>query len=158
MQITTYLRQGRERLRVLVQDLKAISPLQRRTSNRITACLLLFASVGTASQFTFGYGSRAKVLATVFTLILAVTTLAFIIILGRYLAQETDDFVRGILVNALLCGAACTFAGDMVQSALNAFNANFWDLPSLGTQTMMNIDLFVIGSLFSLAIQLRRNR
>jgi hypothetical protein len=144
----------KNRLRVAFQRL---SPLQRQTIIRIFASMMLMAVISTASHFTFEYGCRAKALVFLFAVLPAIPMFAIILLLGRYLARESDEFIRMMVVKALLWGAAVTVAGDMMQSALVALSAEFWSLDP-GILTIMNFDLFFTASAFSVAIQLRRNR
>jgi hypothetical protein len=144
----------KNRLRVAYNRL---SPLQRQTVNRIWAYLIVMGLISAADHFVLEYGDRAKALVVVFAVLPAIPTFAILIVLGRYLVRERDEFIRMMVVKALLWGAAVTVAGDMVQSALSALNAIFWGLDP-GSLTIMNFDLFFTASLFSLLIQLRRNR
>jgi hypothetical protein len=156
MQISTFLRQRKERLRELKRDMKALSPLQRRTFKRINAQLIVILFVDLTTHFTSEYGSLSKNALSLFTLLLAFPVLATIIILGRYLANETDEFVRMIVVRALLWGAAVIVAGDTIQSVLQAWGVP-WDL-NPGGLIYLNSSLFIPAFMLALAVQLRRNR
>jgi hypothetical protein len=144
----------KNRLRVAYNRLSLI---QRRTVNRIAASLIAMGLISVANHFVLEYGDRARALVVVFAALPALPVFAVLIVVGRYLVRESDEFIRMTVVKALLWGAAVTVAGDMVQSALSALNANFWGLDP-GSLTLMNFDLFFTASLFSLLIQLRRNR
>jgi hypothetical protein len=144
----------RDRLR---NGLKQLSTLQRGTINRIFANMMLMALISAASHFRSEYGYGAKTLVFLFALLPAIPMFAIIWLLGRYLAGESDEFVRMMVVKSLLWAAAVTVAGDMIQSALVALSSEFWSLDQ-GFLTIMNFDLFFIASVFSVAIQLRRYR
>jgi hypothetical protein len=156
MQVIPFLRRRLERLREFKRDMKALSPLQRRTDKRITACLLLIVLVENASHFAFEHGFQSRIIVSLFTLLLAFPVLATIIILGRYLAKETDEFFRMMVVKALLLGGAFIVTGDTIQSVLQTWGVA-WDLDS-GGLIYLNITLFLPTVMFSMAIQLRRNR
>lgn len=144
----------KNRLRVAF---KQLSTLQRQTLNRIFASLMAMGLISIASRFTLEEGYRTRGLVFLFAILPAVPMLLILLFLGRYLARESDEFVRMMVVKALLWGAAVTVAGDMMQSALVALSAAFWSLDP-GFLTIMNFDLFFVGSTVSLALQLRRNR
>lgn len=156
MRIIKFLHQRRERLRDLKRDMKALSPLQRKTLKRIYTQLIVILFVDLTTHFTYEYGSLSKTTLSLFTLLLAFPVLSTIIILGRYLANETDEFVRMMVVKALLWGAAVIVAGDTIQSVLQAWGVP-WDLSS-GGLIYLNSSLFLPAFLMALAIQLRRNR
>jgi hypothetical protein len=118
---------------------------------------MLMAVLSTAPHFTVEYGYRTKTFLFLFAVLPAIPMFAIFLLLGRYLARESDEFIRMMVIKALLWGAAVTVTGDMMQSALVALSAEFWSLDP-GTLTIMNFDLFFIASAFSVAIQLRRNR
>jgi hypothetical protein len=141
-------------LRIACQRL---SPLQSQTILHIAVSLMLMAVISAASHFTFEHGCREKTIVVLFAALPAIPMFAIILLLGRYLARERDEYIRMVAVKALLWGAAVIVTGDMVQSALVAFSPDFWSLDP-GTLTIMNFDLFFTASAFSVAIQLRRNR
>lgn len=144
----------KNRLRIAIQSL---SPLQRQTIIRISASMILLAVISTTSHFTPEYGCRAKALVFLFAVLPAIPMFAIILLLGRYLARESDEFIRMMVVKSLLWGAAVIVAGDMMQSALVAYSADFWSLDP-GILTIMNFDLFFTASAFSVVIQLWRSR
>ena len=156
VQVIQFLRQRLERLREFKRDMKALSPLQRRTDKRITTCLLLIVLVENASLFAFDHGFKSRVIVSLFTLLLAFPVLATIIILGRYLTQETDEFFRMMVVKALLWGGAVIVTGDTIQSVLQPWGVAM-DLDS-GGLIYLNAALFLPAFMASMAIQLRRNR
>jgi hypothetical protein len=121
----------------------------------ILANIILSGAISAVEFVTRGY--QTKPLVVLFAALHAVLLLAIIVLLGRYLVRETDEFIRMMVVKAMLWGAAITVAGDMMQSTLVALNAGFWNLGP-GALTLMNFDLYFVGSMFSLAIQLRRSR
>jgi hypothetical protein len=141
----------------LRNSFKNLSSLQRRTLGRIFVNLILMGAISAASHFILEGGHRTRFLVALFAALPAIPMLVIILLLGRYLASETDEFIRTMVVKSLLWGAAVTVAGDMAQSALVALSADFWSLDP-GILTVMNFDLFFFGTAISLAIQLRRYR
>ncbi len=132
---------------------KGLSALQRRTILGISVNMLLLGTLTIALEHVH----LSKAAFALFAMFPAFPMLAILFILGRYLARETDEFIRWTVVKALLWGAAATVAGDTLQSGLVAFSAAFWGLDP-GTLTSLNFDLLFMGAGISLALQLRRNR
>lgn len=141
----------------LRNNFKNLSSVQRRTLGFIFANLMLMGAISAGYHFTIEHGYRATALLVLFAALPAIPMLAIIVLLGRYLARETDEFNRTMVVKSLLWGAAATVAGDMMQSALVALSVDFWSLDP-GFLTVMNFDLLFAGSAISLAVQIWRNR
>jgi hypothetical protein len=73
-------------------------------------------------------------------------------IAGRYLTAEPDEFVRALVVRALLWGFAVTMAGDAVAGVL----MNLYSRPF--PLTILNADLFFVATGLSLRLILRSYR
>jgi hypothetical protein len=92
---------------------------------------------------------------TVIYLLAALTTLpvvGIVTIVGRYLARETDEFVRVMVVQSILWGLGITFVVD-------TFLGSLWPYPELFKLIpILNIDLFCVSVGFAIRIQMWRNR
>jgi len=127
---------------------KNLSPLQRRFgllfSTTLIATSLLFMWSYHATEH--GYASWKLLLG----FLPAVPFLTMMFLIPRYLTQEKDEFLRMLVIRALLWG----FAVPMVVDTIWGF---LWKLAPPDTALpMMNVDLFCITALFVLAIQIRR--
>jgi hypothetical protein len=82
----------------------------------------------------------------------AIPVIGIIAVVGRYLARENDEFVRMMVVQALLWGLGITFVTDTVLGGLYA-------APSIDRLIApLNLDLFVVSAAVALRIQMWRNR
>jgi quinol-cytochrome oxidoreductase complex cytochrome b subunit len=129
---------------------KNLNPLQRRFSILFSATLL-----ATSLLFMWSdHVARSSFAAWNLLLILfpAIPFLTMMLLVPYYLRQEKDEFVRTLVIRALLWG----FAVPMVVDTIWGF---LWKLlPPDPGMPMMNVDLFCIVALFALAIQVRRYR
>src|SRR5260221_5358444 len=110
----------KDRLRHLRHLIEELSILQRQTLARIFASLMAMGLISAASHFTLDEGYRSKGLVFLLAVLPAAPMLAILLFLGRYLAGESDEFIRMMVIKSLLWGAAVTVVGDMTQSVLVA--------------------------------------
>ena len=61
----------------------------------------------------------------------------------RYLAQEPDEFIRSMVLQALLWGMACTMAADAIASVIMAADGSAFPMG------LINADVFVFAALLS---------
>jgi hypothetical protein len=71
---------------------------------------------------------------------------------ARYLARETDEFIRMVVIRSLLWGLGITFVADTWLGGLYAYPGVFRLIP------ILNIDLFAVSGMIALRIQLQRSR
>jgi hypothetical protein len=151
--IRAFLRQRRERIRELKRDL---SSLQRQTLKRLWLIVMVMSSAGCVFTTTDKGGNGTKAHATLYALLMAISIFAILITLGRYLAQEADEFIRMIVVKALLWGVAVSTAVDAILRTVQVWcgDANLMS----GLQMWLNFYFFLMGAMLSLAWQIRRSR
>jgi hypothetical protein len=82
----------------------------------------------------------------------AIPVIGVIAVVGRYLTLENDEFVRMMVVQALLWGLGITFVADTFLGGLYAEPAIDRLIPAL------NLDLFAVSAGVALRIQMWRNR
>ena len=75
-----------------------------------------------------------------------------IVNIGRYLARETDEFIRTLVVVSMLWSFGIIMVVDTVLGVLFRSSAGLHILP------MLNIDLFCVVTPLALRIQLWSNR
>jgi hypothetical protein len=73
-------------------------------------------------------------------------------VVGRYLKAEPDEFIRALVVRALLWGFAVTMAGDAIIGVL----VNFYLRPF--PLTLLNADLFWVSTAIAFRLTLRSYR
>jgi hypothetical protein len=131
---------------------KNLSPLQRRS-------LVSFSGmVGGAGGITIivrgamehAHPSQAAIYGL--AVLAAAPVGALIFIAGRYLARETDEFVRMLVVKAMLWGFGVTMMADTIYSYLAEY-AGFERVN--GMLQMLNIDVFCVAAAIALRLMAR---
>jgi hypothetical protein len=136
--------------------LKNLSTLKRQTLISIYASSLLLTLINCADRYTLVHGYSTKSLVILFGFLSAIPILGILLVLGRYLARETDEYVRMMVVKSLLWAAAVIVVATTLQSALAEWSAE-WVL-SPNETAIVTFDLFVTVAPIVLLIQLWRNR
>jgi len=131
---------------------KNLKPLQRRSGTLFGTWLILTMLTFAAAHLAFEHALFSKAVLRLIELLPAIPVAAMIFIVGRYLARETDEFVRILVTQSLLWGLGVTMIGDIV------FGVVFEDFSTHGLSQIYNIDVFCITALAALFIQLRRNQ
>ena len=127
-----------------------LNPLQRRSGTRFGTFLILTMLTFVAARTVGEPALVSKQVLRLIELLPAIPVGAMIFVVGRYLKQETDEFVRMLVTQSLLWGLGVTMIGDIV------FGVVFEDFSSHGLSQIYNIDVFCITALAALWIQLRR--
>ncbi len=137
-----------------------LTPLQRRTVLLLSATLLLtvvgtFLVPGKPNPLLEAYPSLWRAAAVVHAsagLTVAVALLSVIPVLwavaivGRYLKSEPDEFIRMLVIRAVLWGVAVTMAGDAIVGVLMVtYKAPF-------PMAMLNADLMFAATGISFRI------
>jgi hypothetical protein len=79
-----------------------------------------------------------------------------LVVIARYLAGETDEYLRSLVVRSILWGFGLVMITDTVLGYLIAYQAiPFVYLRSLG---VLDLELFIVTAAIALRIQLWRNR
>ena len=131
---------------------KHLKPLQRRSGMLFGTFLILTMLTFAAAHLAVERALFSKAILRLIELLPAIPVAAMIFIAGRYLARETDEFVRMLVTQSLLWGLGVTMIGDIV------FGVVFEDFSTHGLSQIYNIDVFCLTALIALRIQLRRNQ
>jgi hypothetical protein len=129
-----------------------LSPLQRRSIRLFGANLALTAFLTLGAREFYKQTHPPIVFVYFLAALLTIPVIGVIVVVGRYLARETDEFVRMMVVQSLLWGLGVTFAVDTFLGGLFAFPDIYRLIP------ILNLDLFCVTCGFALRIQLWRNR
>ena len=79
-----------------------------------------------------------------------------LVVIARYLAGETDEYLRSLVVRSILWGFGLVMITDTVIGYLIAYQAiPFVYLRSLG---VLDLELFIVTAAIALRVQLWRNR
>jgi hypothetical protein len=144
------------RFRQSLQRFNALSLLQRRTLNHILICSVLLVVNNTIGSYALASGYRARGLVSTFGILSAIPTLGIILVVGCYLSEENDEFIRLLVVRSLLWAAAVIVVMATLQGILAEWSIESRLIPN--ETATMNFDLFIATSLIALVFQLRRNR
>jgi hypothetical protein len=140
---------------------KNLTPLQRRSVQRMSAALLLtvvtnlstpplhnplrnaFTGLG---QLMPAYAHSSVFLVGLLAALSVLPVLLAVWVAARYLAAEPDEFIRALVVKALLWGFAVTMAGNAIAGVfMNVYAAPF-------PLSVFSADLFFASCLISFRI------
>ncbi|MBT9331223.1 hypothetical protein [Paracidobacterium acidisoli] len=145
---------------------KHLTPLQRRSIRLMGAALLLVV----LTNFTDGklpnplvdlfpalahlspHPGQSAFLIGLISALSAIPVLFAVFVVGRYLSAEPDEFVRALVIRALLWSFAFTMAGNAVADALMQIYSRTFPL------TILDGDIFFISFALSLRLMLRTYR
>lgn len=129
-----------------------ISPLQRRSIQLFGANLALTATMSLFAREIYERAHPQSALVYLMAAMLTMPVIGIVMVVGRYMARETDEFIRAIVMQALLWGLGITFVMDTFIGGLFAYPSIYRLIP------ILNIDLFCVCGGVALRIQLWRNR
>jgi hypothetical protein len=130
---------------------RQLSSLQRRSMQVFGACLALIAFIE-LSWIDLAKHNPPTAVIVLFAILPAMLVVAMIVAVGRYLARETDEFIRSLVVVSMLWSFGVMMVVDTVLGVLLRSS------PGLRILPMLNIDLFCVVTPLALRIQLWRNQ
>lgn len=123
-----------------------LSVLQRRSLRLFSGTIIVTGVLAFADGRVFKYyhplGASAYLIAT----LPAIPFLGALLITGRYLAEEKDEFARMLFTQALLWGFGVTMAVDVIWGFLSQFCS------VAAPPAFLNIDLVMCSALIALHI------
>jgi hypothetical protein len=137
---------------------KNLTPLQRRTMGLMSVAIMLtiltnftipglpnplFDAFPSLARLTAPSGDSPVLLAGVLSLVSLLPILLAVWAAARYLKAEPDEFIRALVVRALLWGFAITMAGNTVAGVLMNIYARPFPL------AILNADLFFVSTGFA---------
>jgi hypothetical protein len=132
-----------------------LSPLQRKTMALIGSSLAICASLS-LSLFEIPLHHFAATTYGVIALIGAAPIILTVAAIGRYLAKETDEYLRSVAVQAILWGFGVTMILDTLLGYLVAFaSMDPIHLRSLG---IFNLEIFIVSAGVAMRIRLWKNQ
>ncbi len=134
---------------------KSWSPLQRRTSRQFRGVMggLVAASTVTAVLRSPSSGTPSALDQWFFALLPMLPLIAAVLVARRYLAEETDEFVKALAIRAMLSGLAITLLCDVLAGSV-AVAAHLVRIP----WALMTADLFVVATMMSFRVMRRAYR
>lgn len=128
---------------------KNLSRFQRRSLQLFSASIIFTAFLTMMTRTWFNDHHPTGPIAWLLALIPSIPFIATIIIAMRYLARETDEYIRTQVLLALLQGSLITLVCTVIYSLLQ----NFIKIPD--APAMAYIDIFLVASMIALRIHLR---
>ncbi len=115
------------------------NPAQRRFLVRFALCMALYAVALVAAVVVFVHFRPSGVGGYVLALLPALAIIGMLVVIGVYLSEETDEFIRNMQVRALLGGIGGTLSVVSVWGFLENF------------MQVRRMDLFLVYPLFWVA-------
>jgi hypothetical protein len=125
---------------------KNLTSLQRRSQRFVGVAILIFVALTQAGYYEFRHGHPSLALVILLAVLPAVPVVFVIRVVGRYLAEEKDEFVRMLVVQAMLWGFGVTMVFDTVWGGFAVWQS--MPIP-LG---LLNFDIFAASTLITLRI------
>lgn len=131
---------------------KQLTSLQRNTMLCFSVGLLIVVGLSMVSRYVMNSGFAGRGITYLLAFVSVVPLVFIILVIARYLSRETDEFIRMLVIQALLCG----FGTTMVADTFGGFLAQrgFFEVPL----QIFNIDLFCISAMITFRILLWRSR
>jgi hypothetical protein len=129
-----------------------LSKFQRRSVQLFCSSIVLTAFLTMMVRSWFKDYHPTGAFAWLLAIVPALPFLGTIAIISRYITGEKDEFIRALVLLALLQGAVIALIITVVYSFLQ----NFLDIK--GPPAMFYVDIFLIVSLFALRYHLRRSQ
>ena len=130
---------------------KSLSPLQQASLRRFCACLGLLVFLTVAGRYHF-FTDLPSWLQYLLAVTPALPVAGMMAVVGRYVARETDEYVKTVVTQSLLWAAGCTLIVGILVGSLVEF------MPRIGyVLPVISVDLFCIVFVFALRAKLWRN-
>jgi len=114
--------------------------------------MLLAVVVLATAHWAAEHSTVSRLLVTVLDLLPVVPIGAMVLLVSRYLTEETDEFIRLLVMRSLLWGIGTTMVADIVLAAVAH------DSRALHFAVVFNIDVFTVTAMIALRTQLWRTQ
>lgn len=128
---------------------KNLSQFQRRSLQLFSSNIIFTAFLTMMTRTWFKDHNPTGPIAWLLALIPSIPFIATVVIAMRYLARETDEYIRTQVLLALLQGSLITLVCTVIYSLLQ----NFIKIPD--APAMAYIDIFLVASMIALRVHLR---
>ncbi|HEY0758413.1 MAG TPA: hypothetical protein VGD59_04060 [Acidisarcina sp.] len=129
-----------------------MTSIQRRSLQKAGGAMGLTVAVTTGSRMLAERGHPSAPVAIAVALISLLPIVYVIAVAAKYLASEQDEFIRMLVVRAMLWGFAVTMAGDAIVGFVSEFSPMHLPL------SLLNADLFFAGTGIAFRLLQRRYR
>jgi len=103
------------------------NPAQKRFFSRFAVAMLLYAALLIPTIFAFVHYRPSGLLAYGLAILPALPILGMLVVVGLYLAEEKDEFIRNMQIQSLLGG----IGGTLALVSVWGFLENFTKVPRL---------------------------
>jgi hypothetical protein len=131
---------------------KNLNAFQLRSMRRIGGMLGACVAVTAGIPALLDKHSLSATTHFVVGILTVIPIIGTMIVIGRYLARETDEYLRSLVVRAILWGLGVVMVADTIAGSLVEY------YPAHLPFGLLNMDLFVVTSMIALRIQLWRNQ
>ncbi len=132
---------------------KDLSILQRRSMRLFGGYMGLVVALTVIGRWMVEEGHPSRATVYLLAILPGIPVALMMAQAGRYLARESDEFVRLIVMQALLWGFGITLVADVVMGGL------FAEIPAMGRLLpLLSIDLFCCAAIVALRVLLWRSR
>lgn len=132
---------------------KNMSAFQRRSMTLFGCSMVFFAVLSGFAWNEARLAHSPTIVSFLLAIVPAFPVVAIMVVAGRYFARETDEYLKSLVIQALLWGFGITLVTDVVLGGLSAY------FPPLGTLLpLFSIDLSCVAAMVALRIQLWRGR
>lgn len=130
---------------------KQLTRVQRRSMAMVGAMCALTASLNLMTRQAAEH-LRSPVSVAVLAVLACLPTVGLIAVAARYLREETDEFIRNLIIQSMLWGFAVTMVGTALFSVLLDYHSRSFSV------AVLNTDLFLVGTGFAFRILQWRHR
>lgn len=116
-----------------------LTPVQRRAMAVVGAMCALTASMNVVMRQAAGH-LRSPFSLALLAVLASFPTIGLIVAAARYLRDETDEFVRNLIIQSMLWGFAVTMVGTAIVSVLLDYHSRSFSV------AVLNTDLFLVGT------------
>jgi hypothetical protein len=95
-----------------------INPAERRYNRRVVLASLAYAVLLIGEQYTLRYGHLSAGAGYALAVLPALPIIAIFVLLGRYLVEEQDEYLRMRMVRQILWATGLTLAGTTLWGFL----------------------------------------
>jgi len=117
----------------------------RQVGGMLAACVALSTGVPALTDSNHLSATTQFILG----LLTVIPIIGTMVVIARYLARETDEYLRSLVVRSILWGFGVVMTVDTIAGALVEYHPHH--LPF----GLLNMDIFVVTSMIALRLQLR---
>jgi hypothetical protein len=131
---------------------RSFNAFQRRTMQLVGGMLGFCVALSVGPRALLEYRHLNSLTFYAIAVLATLPIVGTLIVIARYLARETDEYLRSLVVTAILWGFGVVMITDTLLGSLVEHHS--MDIPF----GLFNMDIFVVTAMIALRIQLWRNQ